>query len=62
MVFMLSIVVSTIVFFVASFFIKRHLEGMGIPKGITRGFTIFTLALLAAYGSAAVVDWMAQHL
>ena len=56
---MLSIVVSTIVFFAASFFIKRHLEGMGIPKGMTRNITVFTLALLAAYGAAAAVDWIA---
>jgi len=55
---MRSIVASTIVYFVASFFIKRHLEGMGIPKGMTRGITVFALALLAAYGVAAAIDWI----
>ena len=59
---MASLVVSTIVFFGASFFLKRHLEGMGIPKGMTRNVTVFALALLAAYGTAAGVDWMALHL
>jgi VIT1/CCC1 family predicted Fe2+/Mn2+ transporter len=58
---MLSIVISTIAFFVASFFIKRHLEGMDIPKGMTRNVTVFVLALLVAYGVAAAVDWLALH-
>jgi hypothetical protein len=54
---MLSFVVSTVAFFVASFFIKRYLDDMGIPKGFTRSIVIFCLALMIAYGSAFVVDW-----
>ena len=53
---MLSLIVSTIAFFVAAYFIKRHLEEMGIPKGMTRGITVFVLALLVAYGAAWIVD------
>jgi len=53
-----SIIVSTIVYFAASFFIKRKLVDMGIPKGMTRGITVFALALLAAYGVAAALDWL----
>ena len=56
---MRSLVVSTIVFFVASFFIKRYFEGMSLPKGMTRNLMVFCLALLAAYGAAAAVDWLA---
>ncbi len=51
-----SLVVSTVAFFVASYFIKRHLEEMGIPKGMTRSLVIFVLALAIAYGVAFVVD------
>ncbi|HUN68167.1 MAG TPA: hypothetical protein VMU46_05175 [Burkholderiales bacterium] len=58
---MLSLVVSTIVFFVASFFIKRHFEGMGLPKGMTRSLMVFCLALAVAYGAAAAVDWFVGH-
>ena len=58
---MLSLVVSTIAFFVAGFFIKRHFDGMGLPKGMTRSLMVFCLALLAAYGAAAAVDWLAGH-
>jgi hypothetical protein len=53
---MLSLVLSTVAFFVASFFIKRYLEDMGIPKGMTRGLVVFVLALAAAYGVAFLVD------
>ena len=55
---MLSLVVSTIAYFVASYFIKRYLDDLQIPKGITRSFVIFSLALAIAYGVAVVVDWL----
>ena len=58
---MRSLVISTIVFFAASFFLKRHFESMGLPKGMTRNLMVFTLALVAAYGVAAGVDWLAAH-
>ena len=51
-----SIVVSTIAFFVASYFIKRWMEENDIPKGMTRGITIFTLAVALAYGAGWLVD------
>lgn len=53
---MLGIVLSTIAFFVAAHFIKRYLEGIGIPKTMVRGMVVFVLALAAAYGVAFVVD------
>ena len=56
---MLSLVISTVAFFVAAYFIKRYLNGMDIPKGMTRSIVIFTLALAISYGVALVVDWIA---
>jgi VIT1/CCC1 family predicted Fe2+/Mn2+ transporter len=53
---MLSIVVSTIAFFVVAFFIKRWLDGMGIPKTMTRNLVVFVAAALVSYGVAFVVD------
>jgi hypothetical protein len=55
---MLSLVVSTIAYFVASYFIKRYLDDMQIPKGMARSTVIFCLALAVAYGTAFVVDWL----
>ena len=48
----LSLVVSTIAFFVAGYFLKRRFDEMDIPKGMTRSITIFVLALAIAYGVA----------
>lgn len=51
-----SLIVSTVAFFVASYFIKRYLNDMGVPKTMTRGLVVFVLALAIAYGVAFVVD------
>jgi len=56
---MLGIVLSTMVFFVASYFIKRYLDAIGIPKTMVRGMVVFVLALAVAYGVAFLVDWFA---
>ena len=53
-----SIVVSTIAFFVASYFIKRWMEENDIPKGMTRSVTIFFLAIALAYG----VGWLVERI
>jgi hypothetical protein len=57
---MISLILSTIAFFVASYFFKRYLDDAGIPKGFTRSALIFSLALAFSYGVAALVDWVAS--
>ena len=51
-----SLVLSTIAFFVASYFINRYLDSIDAPKGMTRSILKFCAALLIAYGVAFVVD------
>ena len=53
---MLSIVVSTVAFFVASYYIKGWADDNYIPKGITRSICIFILAIALAYGVVWAVD------
>lgn len=53
---MVSLVVSTIAFFVASYFLKKQFDEMDVPKGMVRGFTIFVLAAAISYGVAWVID------
>ena len=55
----LSLIVSTIAFFAASYFIKRRFDEMDLPRGMTRNVTILVLALAIAYGVAAIVDRVA---
>ena len=54
---MLSLVLSTVVYFVASHYIKRYLDDIGVPKGLTRSMVIFCAAAIIAYGVAFIVDW-----
>jgi hypothetical protein len=51
-----SLVASTIVFFVASYVLKRQFDEMDIPKGMTRSLTIFVLAAAVSYAAAYLVD------
>ena len=55
---MLSLVLSTVAFFVASYFAKRYLDDMGMPKGAVRTLWIFCVAAAVSYGVAFVVDWV----
>jgi hypothetical protein len=54
---MVSLILSTIAFFVASYYLKRYLEDMDIPKGMTRSVLIFSIALLISYLVAMAADY-----
>ena len=51
-----SIILSTIAFFVASVCLKRYLDEMDIPKGMTRSAMVFTIALAISYVVGLAVD------
>ena len=53
-----GIVVSTIAFFVASFYLKRYFDESDLPKGMTRNTLVFALALAVAYA----VGWAVDHI
>jgi hypothetical protein len=53
---MIGLALSTVAYFVASVFIKRYLEDMGIPRDMTRGLVVFVLAVAVAYSVAFLVD------
>jgi len=55
---MLSLVLSTIAFFVASFYLRRYLDDQGMPKGMTRNVLIFSIALLICYVVARLADYL----
>ena len=55
----LSLIISTIVFFVALRLLKRYVESLELPKGATRGALIFSIALLIAYVAGWLVDRLA---
>ena len=53
---LVGLLISTIAFFVASFYIRRYLEKMDIPKGMVRNLSVFVLALAVSYGVGFAVD------
>ena len=53
---MLSLVLSTIAFIVASHFIRRWLDDTGIPKSMTRSIVTFIAAAAVSYGVAFLVE------
>ncbi len=57
---MLSIVVSTLAFFVASYFLKRWADANDFPKGMTLNVSIFVAAIAIAYAVALIVDKLAS--
>ena len=54
---MTSLIISTIVFFIAAWFANRHLDELEITKGMTRGVLVFVLASLVSWGTGEAVDW-----
>ncbi len=54
-----SLGLSAVAYFVAAFYMKRHLDGMDIPKSMVRSVVIFILAATVSYGVAWLVDLVA---
>lgn len=52
-----NIIISTIVFVIAAWYIRHLLDEHGLPKGMTRGLLVFVLAYMLAWSAGAVVDW-----
>ncbi|MHB1589977.1 MAG: hypothetical protein ACYCTW_00345 [Sulfuricella sp.] len=59
---MWNLIISTIVFFIAAWYIHRYLDEHGIPKGMTRGILVFVLASLVSWGAGEVVDWTQEKI
>lgn len=53
-----NLIISTIVFFIALWYIRRYLDDQGIPKGMTRSLLTFTFAYLVSWGAGEAVDWV----
>ncbi|HEX3061776.1 MAG TPA: hypothetical protein VHP55_03870 [Usitatibacter sp.] len=56
---MASFLLSSLAFVIAAYFIRRYLEDMGIPKGMTRALVVSVLSLIISYGVGWIVDRIA---
>ena len=59
---MWNLIISTLVFLIAAWFIRRYLELQGIPKGATRGILVFVLAYMVSWGAGEMVDWTQEKI
>ena len=59
---MWNLVVSTIVFFIAAWYIHRYLEEQGIPKGMTRSILVFAVGSLVSWGAGEAADWTQEKI
>ena len=57
---MWNIIISTIVFIVAAWYIRRYLNEQAIPAGMARGLMVFILASVVSWGAGTVVDWVQE--
>jgi hypothetical protein len=57
-----NLVISTIVFVIAVWYIRRYLEAQGIPKGMTRGLLVLILAYIVSWGAGETVDWIQEKI
>jgi hypothetical protein len=53
---MLNFFLSSFAFIIAGYFIRRYLDDIGVPRGISRSVIVFVLALAVAYGVGFLVD------
>jgi len=54
---MWNLILSTIAFVIAAWYIRRYLDEYGIPKGMTRSLLVFLLAYMVSWGAGEMVDW-----
>lgn len=59
---MWNLVISSIVFVIAGWYIRRYLDEQGVPKGMTRGLLVFAIAYLVSWGAGEAVDWTQEKI
>jgi hypothetical protein len=51
-----NLIISTLVFFIAVWYINRILDEQQLPGGMTRGVLVFVLASMLSWGAGELVD------
>ena len=57
-----NLIISSLVFIIAVWYLHRYLEEQGLHKGMMRGTLVFALASLASWGSGEMVDWTQEKI
>lgn len=57
-----NLIISTIAFTIAAWYIHRYMDNQEIPKGMTRGILVFAVASLVSWGVGEGVDWAQEKI
>jgi uncharacterized protein (DUF486 family) len=55
---MWNLIISTLVFIAAAWYLHLYLDKQGIPKGMSRKLLVFVLASIVSWGAGEIVDWI----
>jgi len=59
---MWNLVISTIVFFIVAWYVRRFLEDQGFNNGKKRDLLIFVFASLVSWGAGEGADWAQEKI
>ena len=57
---MWNIIISTIVFILAAWYVHRYMDEREIPKGTTRSVWVFLIAYAVSWGAGEAADWVQE--
>jgi hypothetical protein len=57
-----NLIISTIAFFIAAWYINRYLDEHEIPKGMSRGILVFLFASIVSWGAGDGADWVQEKI
>lgn len=59
---MLDLIISTIAFFVAAFYMNRYLDDQGMNKGMSRSVLVFLIASVASFIVPMAIDFVSDEI
>ena len=59
---MWNLVISTIVFFIVAWYVRRFLEEQGFNNGKKRDLLVFVFASLVSWGAGEGADWVQEKI
>lgn len=59
---MWNLVISTIVFIIAAWYIHRYMDEREMPKGTTRSVLVFLIAYAVSWGAGEAADWAQEKI
>ncbi len=57
-----NVLISTIVFMVAAWYVRKLLDEQGMSKGMTRGLLVFMVAYFVSWASGMAVDFLQEKI